>query len=550
MLPFDTVAASAGGVGLFLVGMLTMTSALRALAGNRMHRILSRWTTTTLTGVGTGTLSTALLQSSSATTIAAVGFVGAGLLTFEQSLGIIFGANLGTTVTGWLVALFGFKLDIGAVASPLILLGVVVRMVGTKDVAAAGQAVAGFGLIFAGIEALQAALGGIGTSLLPTEFDDDSLQGRATLFALGVAITLLTQSSSAGVAAALTAVHAGALPLTSAAAMVIGMDVGTTFSAFLATLGGSVMARRTGYAHVVYNLMTACVALLLLTPFLTTWQALNEGDVLASSEFTLVAFHTCFNVLGVVLIVPLVRPFTRFLQVLVPARSQAAGSRMDRDIASEPALAWPGLISALERLSNDVVSALARAVKRMEPLDSATADTFQSENLILRHRVLSMPAVEWPHDAARAVSGEAAECALHALDHLYRLVRRARNDASPEALLSAELIAAQEQFAAIVGAVDADVEGLIGEASQRRLKDLWRGLDRDKHRVRGDIMRASAEGELSPQGAADRLDNMRSVRRNTYHLWRAGLHLRNLANISWPWGAGAQPHARGGEKLS
>ena len=235
-----------GGVGLFLIGMLLLTDGLKALAGGRMRDLLAGFTSTPLSGVATGAVTTAVIQSSSATTVAAVGFVASGLLTFPQAIGIIFGANIGTTATGWLVAILGFKLDLGQVALPFVFLAAFLRIAFRGRVALAGQALAGFCLIFVGIEYMKDGLDAFEGIVTPTDFPSDTTLGRLELVAIGALITVVTQSSSAGVAAALAALGAGAINFPQAATLVIGMNVGTTFTAVLATVGGGTMARCTG----------------------------------------------------------------------------------------------------------------------------------------------------------------------------------------------------------------------------------------------------------------------------------------------------------------
>ena len=150
-----------GGIGIFMIGMIIMTEGLRALAGDRIRKALMHFTKTPTSGALTGAVTTAILQSSSATTVAAVGFVGAGLLAFPEALGIIFGANIGTTVTGWMAALLGFKLKLGTVILPFILLGAMLKLFFSDKIAATGYALAGFGLIFVGIEWMQGAMSGV-----------------------------------------------------------------------------------------------------------------------------------------------------------------------------------------------------------------------------------------------------------------------------------------------------------------------------------------------------------------------------------------------------
>ena len=178
-----------GGLGLFLLGMLVMTDGLRGLAGEQLNRRLARFTNGPVSGALAGAFTTALLQSSRATTVAAVGFVGAGLLTFVQALGVIFGANLGTTITGWLVALLGLKLQIGSLVLPLILLGALMRLFARGRWQHAGFALAGFSLLFQGIAVLQAGMVAYDGLVTPVDFPVDTWGGRLQLVAIGIAVT-------------------------------------------------------------------------------------------------------------------------------------------------------------------------------------------------------------------------------------------------------------------------------------------------------------------------------------------------------------------------
>ncbi|HAH47460.1 MAG TPA: Na/Pi cotransporter family protein, partial [Planctomycetaceae bacterium] len=237
------ITDSIGGLGLFLLGMVILTSGLKDLAGGTIRRMIARFTKSIPTGIATGVIVTAILQSSSATTVTAVGFAGAGLLTLTESLGIVFGANLGTTVTGWIVVLFGFKLKLGQIAFPLVLVGVLLNLFGKKRIGLIGFTIAGFSLIFVGLDILQEGMSGLAEMVSPESFPQDSWWGRLLLLLMGVGIVLVTQSSSAGVVMALTALHSGAISLAQAGALVIGFGIGTTFTALLASLGKSVAAR-------------------------------------------------------------------------------------------------------------------------------------------------------------------------------------------------------------------------------------------------------------------------------------------------------------------
>ena len=339
MSQLETLISALGGIGVFLLGMVIMTDGLKALAGARLSQWLADTTSSPWSGAATGAVSTAILQSSSATTVAAVGFVGAGLLTFSQSLGIIFGANLGTTITGWMVALLGFKLKLGSLLLPVIFAGVMMRFFASARLAQAGLALAGFGLVFLGIDLLQQAAAGHADIVNLEPLAADTWLMRFKLLALGILITLITQSSSAGVATALVAINAGAINFPQGAALVIGMDVGTTVTAAIATVGASSSARRTGLSHVTYNLMTALGALLLISPFTWCWPLLTQSPILSNPEIALVAFHTTFNLIGVFLILPFTPRFAQLMETLVPETLPRYHRVLDKALLAEPGAA-------------------------------------------------------------------------------------------------------------------------------------------------------------------------------------------------------------------
>ncbi len=276
----------------------------------------------------------------------AVGFVSAGLLTFPQALGIIFGANIGTTMTGWLVTILGFKLDLGAVTLPLVFLGALLRLSGGVLRPQIGTALAGFALIFFGIEVMKDSLAAFEGVVTPQDFPQDSLAGRLQLVAAGAAITVVTQSSSAGVAAALAAIGAGAISLPQGMALVIGMDVGTTFTAVLATLGGSTAARRTGFSHVIYNGLTGLLAFAMLGPFAAAMSARGTD-----SQIALVAFHTGFNILGVLLVLPFTGAFARAVTAVIRDPVPGLTGSLGREMLRDPDAAADAAVSALEAVS-------------------------------------------------------------------------------------------------------------------------------------------------------------------------------------------------------
>ena len=278
-----------GGVGLFLFGMQSMTGALREIASRQMRAILARFTTSPLTGALSGAATTAVIQSSSATMVTVIGFVGAGLLSFPQAIGVIYGANIGTTITGWIVALLGLKLSLGTIALPGLLVGALTATMARGRLARLGALLAGFSLIFIGLDMMKDATAGFESWLSPEILPPDSWAGRALLLLIGAGVTVVIQSSSAGVATTLVLLSSGAITLGQGAALVIGMDVGTTFTAILATVGGSRDMRRTAIAHTAYNIVTGAVAFAMLglvVPLLSRAFAPDDPAALVTFSFS------------------------------------------------------------------------------------------------------------------------------------------------------------------------------------------------------------------------------------------------------------------------
>lgn len=337
------VGSFVGGLGLFLLGMWLMTDGLKLAAGRALERILRRWTRTRWRGLAAGVLITTLVQSSSAVTVAAIGFVNAGLLSFAQAVWLLFGANVGTTMTGWLVALVGFNLKIETFALPLIGVGMVLRLTGeTTRRGAFGTAAAGFGALFLGIDILRQAFSGFGAGVELTALQDHGALAVIAYVIAGIVLTTLMQSSSAAIALVLTAAGSGVVPLNSAAAVVIGANVGTTVTALLAVIGATANARRAAGAHVLFNVLAGTVALILL-PWLVGWiENLREWlELDAAPVITLALFHTTFNVLGVLLMWPLADRLITLLQAHFGGieEDEARPRYLDANVAAVPALA-------------------------------------------------------------------------------------------------------------------------------------------------------------------------------------------------------------------
>ncbi|WP_373096723.1 Na/Pi cotransporter family protein, partial [Zhongshania sp.] len=355
---FTVVATLLGGLGLFLLAMELMTDGLTLAAGKSLRRLLSHWTNSLIRGVFSGFLMTAIVQSSSAVTVASLGFVNAELLKMRQALGIIYGANIGTTMTAWLVAMVGFKLDVHAFALPAIGIGAFIMLAKSKGRRlGVGRALVGFGLFFLGISTLQQAFEGIVANF---DLSTITLAGNVEVIGylmIGVVMTILTQSSSAAIAITISAASANMIGIYAAAAMVIGANVGTTSTAVLASIGATSNAKRLATAQVIFNIGTAIVALILLpVMFYAVETARDMMQLTPNIGVSLALFHTVFNCLGVLLALPLNNHLVRFLEkrFVTASESLAKARYLDKTTAAAPMLAVNALILELQRVAGHI----------------------------------------------------------------------------------------------------------------------------------------------------------------------------------------------------
>jgi len=358
---FPLIGGLAGGVGLFLLGMSLMTDGLRVAAGPSLERILANSTKTRVRGLVSGALVTVAVQSSSAVTVAAIGFVNAGLLTLGQALWVLFGANVGTTMTGWLVALVGMKFKIDAFALPLIGVGMLLRLTGDGSRRGAlGTALAGFGVLFLGIDLLKETFSGVAADFQLPHWE--GFVGVLAMVLVGILMTVLMQASAAALVIAFSAAQSGLVSIDAAAAVVIGANVGTTVTAVLAAIGATSNAKRAAAAHILFNVITGVVALLLLPwllGFLGWVRTLLNLDAAPAAKLAL--FHTAFNLLGVLLIWPLADRLTVFLRGRFKSaeEDEAKPRYIDKTVLAVPSLALDALARELHRLGG-----IARATVR------------------------------------------------------------------------------------------------------------------------------------------------------------------------------------------
>jgi phosphate:Na+ symporter len=314
----------AGSLGLFLYGMKVMSDGIQQAAGARMQKVLSFMTGNRLSAVLTGFGITAIIQSSSATTVMVVSFVNAGLLTLKQSIGVIMGANIGTTVTAWIVSLIGFSLQISALALPAVGIGFLLAVIKWKH-KDLGTAILGFGLLFMGLDFLTKSMPG----LTPETLDFiGSFSSRGFLSILlgtgiGLVVTLIIHSSSASTAIFLTMAHQGLVGYEMAAAMIMGANIGTTIDAALASIGAKPAAKQAALVHVLFNVIGTVWALALFHPFLTLVDWVTPGLPAGPGITThLAMLHTIFNTISTILFFPFVNQFAALVSWIIKDKAE------------------------------------------------------------------------------------------------------------------------------------------------------------------------------------------------------------------------------------
>jgi phosphate:Na+ symporter len=378
--------------------------------------------------------------------------------------------------------------------------------------------VAGLAFALLGIEALGGALGG-GTlaealRLLP----GDTLGSRAALVALGAGVTLLTQSSSAGVAATLAGLHGGALDLPQAAAVVIGFDLGTTGSAVLAALRGSLAARRTGFAHVIFNVLTAAGAFALLSasPLLA-----RAGDAL-TPEVALVAFHSLFNLGGAVVAIPFARGFARLVERLVPERRRTLTHRLDTRLLAEPEVALGAVAATLGDIA-------LHAFALLEPmLGGRSSDPEELEELETALAETQQFAARARPPQPRDPSAASFVAALHAVDELHRLLDRMRQVGRVAALgEDAEL---KSRGHAVASALPRPLGPR--EHAEQSIARTAAALAAERSGYRERVLVQASRGELTPSAALERMDSWRWLERCAHHAWRIVHHTGRIATGS------------------
>lgn len=514
-----------GGIGLFLMGMVMLTDGLKAAAGQALQQALARFTGTPAKAFASGALVTLLVQSSSATTVTLIGFVSAGLVSFPQAVGVVMGASLGTTGTGWIVSVLGLKVSLGFYALPLVGVGALLRLLAHGRWRALGMALAGFGLIFIGIDTLQAGMQVVARSFDLARLPSGGLQGHALAMLIGIGLTVVMQSSSAAVATTLTALHAQAVNFEQAAALVVGAAIGTTVTGALAAIGGSTAARRTALAHVLFNAATGVVAIVLLPLLLALLELAQRHAGLEPGAVSLAAFHTLFIAIGVAVALPQAAAIARRIEAWLPERGPALTRHLDDSLLQAP----PVALEACRRTLAEILQALLDALQPLLAGQAGADEARRSELAIAIERTQSFFARVPPLRDDEPLSA-ARVALLHVIDHLARLLPRlVLPPLSLQALAREPLHDAANQAREVLARAR-DLQGHAPSAAELdALPLLAQALAQRQAQERLDLLRRTADGERSPAEALAALDALRWLERVVNHAWRASHHLAAAA---------------------
>jgi phosphate:Na+ symporter len=551
----STAISALGGVGLFLLGMTVMTEGLKALAGSALRAALSKAAATPLRGSFWGALVTLLVQSSSATTMTTIGLVSAGLLTFPQGLGLVFGANVGTTGTGWLVALIGVRVSLTAAALPMIFVGALIKLLASGRVSGAGAALAGFGLVLFGLTTLQQGMGGLAERLHPADLPavlagPDAgwwwgMLGALVLVVLGLVMTAVMQSSTAAIAVTLSAYYAGAVGLDQGCALIIGQNIGTATSSALAAIGASTTAKRLAIAYVLFKMIAAVIALVLfpiVTPLLVRASKTIDGVTL------LAAYHTAYNVVGVLVLLPLIDRFTRLVEHILPERGSPLTRCLDPSALATPIVAVEAvrrtIARALAAVCGSVEAALV-AETRGEPVPAKDAISVHEAVDALRQAQVFLSDVAGPPDTDD--EQRRLTSTLHALDHTSRLAEtagaidfgtvRGRPDDARAGQLCADAMRIATSVAddvAVLPGIDqsprasptaSGAKALSIDEALAQLERCATELEKLQRTHRSATLGAVANGTLTADAAIVRVDTLRSLKALAWHASRSTVHL-------------------------
>ena len=408
----STVVTVLGGLGMFLLGIHHLTEGLKGLAGDSLRRALQRLVSGKFSAVVSGVVFTVLIQSSTAATLTVIGFVSAGLITFSQAVGVIVGATLGTTSTPWIVAVFGLRLRIASAAMPLLGIGALLWLVGRGRWRSLGAILAGFGLLFVGIDYLQNGMAGTSWDL--EAFAGNGPAARWILAGVGMVMTFVMQSSSAAAATTLVALDAGSLTFVQGCALIVGQSVGSAATTVLAAIGGGLAVRRSAMAHVVFSLVVGVLSLVLLGPLTAAaeWAGARLGDT--DGVLALASFSSIFKLAGILAFYPWLDRFAALIEEISGPGGETAVDRL------QPTLAEAGGPVALEAAWRALMEIAGGVVDTLRRRLAGEAAAYAPATEAVRHTEQFLTSLSLETTDLGTIGPRLIRL-CHALDHLIEL---------------------------------------------------------------------------------------------------------------------------------
>lgn len=312
------------GVAIFLFGMMSLEDGFKSFSGGVLEKVLRKSTDKLYKSVGFGILATTVMQSSSLVSILTISFLSAGLIGLGQGIGIIFGANLGTTTGAWLVAGYGLKVDIAAYAMPMLVFGVILIFQKSKSLKGFGYILAGLGFLFLGIHYMKEGFEAFKSTIDLASFGGTGLKYLFIFTGIGIFATVVMQSSHATLVLIITALAAGQISYENALALAVGANVGTTITAIIGAMSANIAGKRLAGAHFIFNIVTGLIALIFMSQIMFSVNYVSNYFGIAPDNYTLklAVFHTIFNIIGVVVMIPFINMLVKFLESLMKDESQ------------------------------------------------------------------------------------------------------------------------------------------------------------------------------------------------------------------------------------
>jgi phosphate:Na+ symporter len=384
------------GVSIFLFGMLSLEEGFRVFSGGTLEKILKNSTDKLYKSVSFGIVATTIMQSSSLVSVLTISFLGAGLIGLAQGIGIVFGANIGTTTGAWLVAGFGLKVKISAYAMPMLVFGIILVFQKAKTLKGIGYILAGLGFLFLGIHYMKDGFEAFKSTIDLASFGGTGIKYLFIFTGIGVFATVVMQSSHATLVLIITALSVGQISYENALALAIGANVGTTITAIIGAMSSNIVGKRLAGAHLIFNLVTAIVAIIFMSQIMVAVDFVSNYTGISDTNYTLklAVFHTIFNVIGVIIMVPFINKLVIFLEsTLKDTTSQEFkendNARFLNDSALElPSTAMAAIVRETKHLYENAFEIIAHGLNLKQsniistmPLEDVIKDTYSDKTM-------------------------------------------------------------------------------------------------------------------------------------------------------------------------